>query len=122
MTTTTNDYAKRGTVEYVAVARMEVPLADPDAWGNLGLQGRDEFFQNSRPFVDLDGAVTWARWAFSKLEDCYGVEIDRIEWTADTFYDDRYGTVYDAIGDRTRRWVWVLGTDGPVLDEEYDPR
>lgn len=119
---TTIHHHKAGTVEYVATARRIIPLADPEQFGNLGMQGCDEDYQRSAPFGDLAGAEAWMRWAFVNVEHAQAVEIDKVEWTEDVFSDDEYGRVYDACAETTWRWIYWLTDDGPKLDEEYDPR
>ena len=115
-------HSKAGTVEYVPIARLCIPLEDPEAYGNLGMQGYDEDYRSGGEFTELWGAEAWMRWALANIEHAQSVEIDRVEWTEDVFSDDEYGTVYDACSMSIWRWLWLVGDDGPVLDEEYDPR
>ena len=106
-------HSKAGTVEYVPIARLCIPLEDPEAYGNLGMQGYDEDYRSGGEFTELWGAEAWMRWALANIEHAQSVEIDRVEWTEDVFSDDEYGTA--------RQLEGIAGSVGGPVHTELLP-
>lgn len=90
----TRDRAKAGTTEYEALVCFVVPLADPEAVGNLGMDGFDEN-TTTRRFRTVGLAERWLRTQV-RLPDARCAEVRQVHWIADEFEDDEYGVVRDA--------------------------
>jgi hypothetical protein len=110
-----------GTVAYRAQTRRMVPLADPTAWGNSGVEGFDEDSEG-REFKTKAAAVRWLGSRLAADEHAYSGEVSKIEWEADEFEDDEYGLVLDGIETDTYRWYYCKTDNGAVCDDECDPR
>jgi hypothetical protein len=98
-----------------------VPLADPTAYGNNGVEGYDEDSER-REFKSKAAAVRWLGQRLAVDEHAYSGEVSKVEWEPDEFEDDKYGLVLDGIETDTFRWYYSKTDDGVVCDDECDPR
>lgn len=90
------NHDKVGTVEFYAVATIRVPLDDPEAYGNMGLQGYDEDFL-SETFVAEDPAYRWLEQIVKgpQSDNVSSVSIRKAEFTED-IYEFEGETIHDA--------------------------
>lgn len=110
-----------GTVAYRARTLRMIPLADPTAEGNNGVEGFDEDSE-TREFKSKAAAMRWLGARLVADERAYSGEVSKVEWEADEFDDDQYGVVLDGIKVETYRWYYCKTDNGVVLDDECDPR
>lgn len=85
-----------GKTEYVADVQYRVPLADPNGIGNRGLDGYDEDTETRR-FPTFEEAAAWALAFQPENGEADYYQIDTVEWVADEYDDDQYGTILDAV-------------------------
>jgi hypothetical protein len=110
---------KAGTTEYAARARMLIPLADPDAYGNDGLQGFDEDCVGER-FPSKAAAVRWLKAKMKTEAHMASAEVCEVFWEPDDFTDDKYGLVLDAIETERHYWYFFVDRDKRVLESDGD--
>lgn len=132
----TIDRHRVGTTTYRVYAYWQIPLADPEALGNGGLEGFDE--DSEADMVDtLERAEKWLRQTVNAhpARIWTNARIDTIEWVADEYVWDEFGkgpaeTILDAMEQHTHsRYYYVAHevVDGrDVLkvefENEYDER
>ena len=96
---------KVGTTVYEADVRYLIPLPDPSALGNRGLEGYDED-DEVRTFPTRTEAQEWAlTWKPEAGEPDY-LQVNEVTWDADDFDDEVYGTILDATATTTQSWFW----------------
>lgn len=118
----TNSRKLVGTTIYRARTQRMIPLDDPTAWGNGGLEGFDEDCE-LREFKSKAAAVRWLRARIADDEHAFSGEVAKVEWEPDEFDDDRHDEhVLDAIETTTYVWNYSQRQDGTVtLDDEWKP-
>lgn len=96
----TKDGKKVGKTIYRARVEWHVALADPNACGNGGLEGLDEFSE-SREFPNLGLARAWAKQLTEKMSAKHGgwafCDVEEGEYERESFVAPRYGRVVDGL-------------------------
>lgn len=121
-TVQTRSRALVGTTIYRATAQQMIPLDDPTAEGNCGLEGYDEDAVR-RDFKSKAAAVRWLGQQFKTLPHVINGDVVKVEWEADEFEDTHRGEwVLDGIETSTWAWYYRREDDGGcVLDDEGKP-
>lgn len=119
MTAQTKTRHKVGTTEYEAHVRWVIPLDDPEAEGNGGLQGFDEDSEYCGEFKSKAAALAWVkRNVLSHYVRQYHVaDIREVTWEAEDYEDDKYGRIYGACERITRQWDYSIADDGTVQED-----
>lgn len=116
----TKNFGKVGRTDVEVTVHWRIPLTDPTAEGNRGLEGYDEdSWQSVRPNVGM--AKYAAKQQILKLiksgvdpQNVSEIELSEREWEETSFHDDKYGYVQDA-DPVTIRQTW-----GYWKDDEQD--
>lgn len=101
----TINYDHIGKTEYVADVQYRIPLDNPAAVGNRGLEGYDEDTETQR-FPTFDAAAQWATTYEPDAGEADYLQIAQIEWVSDTYDDDTYGTILDGVENPIRSWAY----------------
>ena len=120
-TVQTNNARLAGTRIWEAIARQLIPLDDPEAWGNNGLEGHDEDCV-IRSFKSKAAAVRWLRSQVGVLPHMNCGEVVEMEYVADEFEDVHHDEwVIDAYPIRRHVWNYWVGDDGLEPDGDWSP-
>lgn len=112
---------KAGTTEYWARAYYVIPLDDPEAEGDQGLQGFDEDAEYGT-FPTKAKALAWLRRTVKADRQWRQATIEQHDWTADEFFWDEEGdTVLDAIEEHTYTWGYWVEDHKLRVEDEWKP-
>jgi hypothetical protein len=93
---TTHDHALVGLIFFDAATTTRVPLLDPEADGNLGLQGYNEFFTGER-FETAEDARAYVEGFKPITGDVQSATVTQVTYDEERYDDREFGDVADGI-------------------------
>lgn len=114
-----------GKTDALLTVHFGIPLDDPNATGNFGLEGIDEESLN-RVFPNAglarSGAAKLREKALQRYPTAVNFDwrIDVRRWDEDIFDDAQYGRIRDAVYSETHVQYGYPGDDGAVVWDEME--